>query len=193
MSNYVWHKVVCRKDVLDQYFIDSNPFGEGTALELPYISFNKLFGVKSLNEYSERYGVHIAYGHSFSWEAHPNGMYEVKFCTRWEYPIHAILRTLEVAHDTLWFAVEENHIYASKFYWSEGVKEDVLFIEDGFDEWLNDHTEFNDSLKDPDEGVWYYLPTAIGTWQNWESMDGFARYCDIAAVHVKLPPFLTEG
>ena len=53
MSNYVWHKVICRKEVLDQYFIGSDPFGDGRLMDHYYISFNKLFGVKSLNEYSE--------------------------------------------------------------------------------------------------------------------------------------------
>lgn len=187
MSNYVWHKVICRKQVLNQYFIDPDPFGDGTPLKQPYISFNRLFGVKSLNEYSEKYGVHISYSFSFSWEEQPDGLYEIKFCTRWEYPIRAILRALELAHDTIWFAVEENHIYASKFYWADGVKEDVLFIENGFDQWLDENDEFDNSPKDPDDGVWYYLPTATGTWQSWESTDGYARYLDVAAVHVECP------
>lgn len=189
MSNYVWHRVICRKEILDLYFIDTDPLGDGTPVEQPYISFNKLFGVKSLNEYSEKYGVHISYGYGCSWAIQPDGSCDIKFCTRWQYPIRAIIRALELSHDIVWFAVEENHIYASKFYWNNGVKEDVMFIEDGFDDWLNENMEFDDSLEDPDEGVWYYLPKATGTWQNWESADGFARYLDVAAVHVELPPF----
>ena len=135
MSNYVWHRVICRKEILDLYFIDTDPLGDGTPVEQPYISFNKLFGVKSLNEYSEKYGVHISYGYGCSWAIQPDGSCDIKFCTRWQYPIRAIIRALELSHDIVWFAVEENHIYASKFYWNNGVKEDVMFIEDGKPAW----------------------------------------------------------
>lgn len=184
MSNYVWHKVLCRKEVLERYFIDVDPLGDGTPVEQPYLSFNKLFGVKSLNEYSDNYGVHIYYGYGCSWEMKPDGFCEAKFCTRWEYPIRAIIRTIELSHDTVWLAVEENRIYVSKFYWSDGVKEDVLNIEDGFDEWLDKNMEYDDSLEDPDDGVWHYLPTANGNWRNWPSSDNFSRYLDVAAVNV---------
>jgi hypothetical protein len=189
MSNYVWHKVVCQKEILEKYFIDTDPFGDGTLVEPPYVSFNQLFGVRSLNEYSDKYGVYISYGYSFSWNLQSDGLCEIKFCTRWEYPIRAIIRTLELSHNTVWFAVEENHVYVSKFYWSDGIKEDVILLGEEFDRWLDVNMAFDDSLEDPDDGVWYYLPTSTGTWQNWESNDGFARYLDVAAVHVELPLF----
>ena len=193
MSNYVWHKVVCRKTILDRYFIDTDPQGDGIPRERPSISFNQLFGAKSLDEYSDKYGVHISYGYNYSWNLLDDGLCEIKFCTRWEYPIRAITRTLELSHDAVWFAVEENRIYVSKFYWEDGVKEDVFYIEEGFYEWLDHNMEFDDSLEDPDDGVWHYLPTASGTWINWESTDGFNRYLDVPAAHVQLPPFLTNG
>ena len=189
MSNYVWHRVICRKDMVERYFIDTDPFGDGRPLERPYLSFNRLFGVKDLGEYSEKYGVHISYGYSFSWEELPDGLCEVKFVTRWEYPIRAIVRLLELSHDSVWFAVEENHIYISKFYWSNGVKEDVMYIAEEYDEWLGEHEDLFESLVDPDEEVWHFLPTATGTWLNWESADGFSRYLDVSAVDVELPPF----
>ena len=179
--------MICQKAFLEQYFIDHDPLGDGIPMEHPYITFNKLFGVHSLNEYSEKYGVHIYYGYGFSWDELPNGQYEIKFCTRWEYPIRAIIRALNLDHGVEWFAVEENHIYVSKFYWSNGVKEDILFIEDDFYHWLDENIEFDDSLKDPDEGVWYFLQCAAGTWQHWESNDDFSRYLDTAAVDVELP------
>ena len=193
MANYVWHRVVCRKEVLDRYFMDPDPFRDGAPVEQPCISFNKLFGVESLEEYSERYGVYVAYGYGCSWSARSDGRCEIKFRTRWEYPIRAILRALELSHDTVWYAVEENFISVSKFCWSDGVKEDVLFIEDGFSDWLRANEDFDASLEDWDDGVWYYLPTATGTWRRWESADGFARYLDVAAVHVELPPFFKRG
>ena len=182
MSNYVWNKVVCRKDILDQYFIDHDPFGNGSPVNSPYVSFNRLFSVKSLDAYSEKYGVRISYGEGFSWDERPDGLYEVKFCTRWEYPIRAIVRTLELAHDTLWYAFEENRIYVSCFYWADCVKEKILFIEDEFWQWHFDNLDYDDSIEEPDDGVWHFLPTATGTWQNWESRDGFSRYLDKAAI-----------
>ena len=189
MSNYVWHKVICRKEILDQYFIDQDPFGDGTKLQEPYITFNKLFGVHSLNEYSEKYGVHIYYGFGVSWEIQPSGLCTIKFCTRWEYPIKAIVQAITLENDIVWFAVEENCIYVSKFYWSEleGVQEDVLFIEDGYDKWLDVNWNFEDSLQDPDYGVWYYLQTVSNDWRTWKSDDGFSRYQDVAAVDVRIP------
>ena len=186
MSNYVWNKVVCSKETLEKYFIDYDPFGDGSPREEPYISFNQLFSVRSLNEHSEKYGVHISYGYSFSWMQQGDGTYEIKFCTRWEYPIRAILRAIELAHDTVWYAVEENHIYVSRFYWDNGVKEDILRIEEAFDDWEEDKENFIDSLKDPDDSVWYFLPTLKEPWQDWPSTDNFRRYLDTPVVHVPL-------
>ena len=33
------------------------------------------------------------------------------------------MKAIEIAHDTEWYAVEENYIYVSHFYWDDGVKE----------------------------------------------------------------------
>ena len=192
MANYVWQKVICRKQVLEQYFLDPDPFGDGTELKHPYISFNKLFGVESIDACSEKYDCSISYGFSFSWEERPDGLWEIKFCTRWEYPIRAILRALGLAQDTVWFAVEENHTYVSKFYWQNGVREDVLYLGDAFFRWYYDHLDFIDTLGDPDDEAWYYLPIAPGTWRNWESTDGFQRYLNVPVINVKLPPFFGE-
>ena len=46
MANYVWHRVICNKATLDEYFIDYEPIEEGKLLNKPYITFNKMFGVK---------------------------------------------------------------------------------------------------------------------------------------------------
>ena len=43
MANYICNRVICRKEILDDYFIDYDPFGDNTPLDHPYISFNKLF------------------------------------------------------------------------------------------------------------------------------------------------------
>ena len=47
--------------------------------------------------------------------------------------------------------------------------------------------EYVDSLKDPDDGVWHFLPYSTEKWRNWESTDGFARYFDIDAMDVDYP------
>ena len=192
MANYVVNRVICRKETLDRYFLDCDPFGDGKAIPRPYITFNRLFDAKSLDEYSEKYGVTIAYNWSFLWNELSNGLYEIKFCTRWEYPIRAILRTLEVSHVTVWFACEENHIYVSKFYWSGGVKEDVLHIENDYYEWEEKNPLLFDTLEDGDDDVWYFLQGYKGTWKNWESHDGFKRYLDTSAINVKRPAFFEK-
>ena len=65
MANYVVNKIVCTEEILNEYFIDYYPIEQNEKLEEPYISFNKLFGVKSLNEYAQKYGEYIYYGWSF--------------------------------------------------------------------------------------------------------------------------------
>lgn len=65
MSNYVVNKIVCTEKILNEYFIDYYPIDENEKLDEPYISFNKLFGVKSLNKYDEKYGESIYYGWGF--------------------------------------------------------------------------------------------------------------------------------
>lgn len=115
MANYVSNKVVCSKDFLDTYLFDFFPCGPDNPMSEPYISFNKLFGLRSLSEYQEKIGVHIYYGFDFSWAKRDDGRYEVKFCTRWEYPIQAILKALELSHEVEWFAVEESCVFVSKF------------------------------------------------------------------------------
>lgn len=68
MANYVANKIICTEEILNEYFIDYYPLDENEKLEEPYISFNKLFGVKSLNEYIEKYEVCIYYNIIVKWE-----------------------------------------------------------------------------------------------------------------------------
>ena len=189
MSNYVWNKVVCSGQTLEKYFLDSDPFGDGKKIEHPYITFNKLFDVKSLDEYEKNIGRTISYSWGTSYKKTENGNYEIKFAIRWDYPIKAIVRAIELDNKLAWYSVEENHLYVSKFYWSdEKIKEDVLYIEDEYHEWSMNNNEFEDMIlerDDGDDGVWYFLPNAVGQWRTWESIDGFKRYYDIAANNVK--------
>ena len=185
MANFVWNKVICDKEFLDEYFVDYYPLGQGRKLEEPYISFNKLFGVKSLDEYEE-IGEHIYYGFDFDYTEISAGKIEVKFCTKTMYPIEAIKKAIEISHQIEWYAVEENFIYVSRFSWQDGVKEDVTDIAIGYDQWLEDNMEFDISLEAYDCGLWNYLKTVKKRGQRWESDDGFNRY-KVAAVYVKPP------
>ncbi|MBQ4283168.1 MAG: hypothetical protein IJB96_04490 [Lachnospira sp.] len=186
MSNYVWNKVICDKDILEKYFIDYNPFGDGNLLDKPYITFNKLFDIKTLDEYATKLGVHIYYGDGFSYKRLENNKYEILFCTKWKYPIAAIKKALTLSHNIEWYAVEENCIYVSKFYWNNGIKENVMVIDDGYEKWLDNNIDFSDNLEDYDHDIWYYLQTSDKMWVNWESNDDFKRYED-SVVKISFP------
>ncbi len=190
MANYVNNRVVCTKEVLNTYFIDYSPISPDKVLEEPYISFNKLFGIQSLGEpeYREQYGEHIYYGNGFSWKKQDNGLYEIKFTTRWQYPIQAILRAVELSHDTVWYAVEENDIYVSKFHWHDGVQEDVVLIdEDSYWTWREGREDFDDTLDDDDDMIWYYLEAIMPKWRAWKCEDLLERYRDKAMRDIDLP------
>lgn len=115
MANYVVNKIVCTEEILNEYFIDYYPIDE--KLEEPYITFNKLLGEKSLNKYNEKYGESIYYGFGVSYEKNIEGLMEIKFLTKWLYPICAIVKAVEMFKEKLiWYACEENKIYLSKFF-----------------------------------------------------------------------------
>ena len=187
MSNYVWNRVICRKEEMDRWLADPDPFGDGKQDSLPAFSFNRLADVKSVKEYEEKAGVPVWYEKGAVCRDCGGGRVELKFCTLWQYPIQAIGRFLELAPDTLWYAVEENHIYVSRFCREESLKEDVLLIEDAFPRWEEENKELPDSLPEADDAVWYFLPEAPGTWRRWESEDDFERYRGAAAVYVEVP------
>lgn len=55
MTNYVFHKILCSKNFLDNYLLDYYPLGKDKKIYPPYISFNKLVGVFDLGEYLEHF------------------------------------------------------------------------------------------------------------------------------------------
>ena len=87
-----------------------------------------------------------------------------------------------------WYAVEENNIYVSKFYWDDGVKESVAVIHDPYYDWLGDNMSYGDELEDCDSDVWFFLENANVQWQAWDDSDGFKRY-EQPAHDVKCPFF----
>lgn len=187
MSNYVFQKVICEKETFEKWFLDDDPFGDQKPLPRPYISFNKLFDAASIGNDGKKLDVSVYNGFGFSWEQREDGLYEFKFTTRWQYPIRAIIKALTLSHEIVWYAVEENHEYLSKFYWRDGVKEDVFLLRDAYFAWSEEHASFCDSLEDCDDPAWYYLLVASGQWQNWESTDQFSRYVDVPAHEVSCP------
>ena len=59
MANFVSNRVICKRSFYEKYFYDTNPFGMEKSNEYvkekSYITFNKLYKVKSLNEYIKKY------------------------------------------------------------------------------------------------------------------------------------------
>ena len=110
MSNYVANKIICKKKFYEKFFLDLNAFGD---VELddyikttPYITFNKLYNVKSINEYRDKYGTYIYYGFGHSVKELNNDLVEIKFQTSKYYPICAIKKAIELDNSIVWYAVE---------------------------------------------------------------------------------------
>lgn len=83
------------------------------------------------------------------------------FRTRWFYPINAIKKAIELDHSIIWYAVEENIIYISKFVWeNNNVIEKTLNMETKyFIEWFDKNIyeeNIYDDIDAADDSVWYY-------------------------------------
>lgn len=188
MANYVYNRVICTKDFFEKYFLDDNPFGESPDQKIAwpkdYITFNKLFQCHSIEEYRTLTNcTTIDYGSGTSFHEIGTGRYEVLFDTRWYYPIKAIVKACELARGNLvWYAIEENEIYFSKFFWQDNqVMEETIFIEND-----EDFEDFRDDLWDdlselpefvyPDFWIWGYQPETKTGWTIWPSDDLSKRY-----------------
>lgn len=172
MSNYVWSKIICSQEVFDKIVMYS-PTNPSHSI----ISFYKILGI-DYDDYEARNILVVKKA---------DDTYELKYCQRWRYPITCITRLIEIFHDVVWYLVEENHIYVSKFYWDNGVKEDVMDIEYQYYDWLDENPIFGDALDFSDDDVWYFLKTLKENWINWESTDNFARYLDVRADSAEHP------
>lgn len=178
MANYVWNKVICKKSFFDKYFLDPYTTGEENnenCINHKYISFNKLFGVKDLNEYSKKYGAYIYYGTFYTLEELDNNLVEIKFETRWYYPICAIVKAIEIDHDIVWYCIQEQNIYISKFIWKENkVIEKTLDLQtDEFDNWYENYGE--DLRDDTDHEAWHY-ETEDMNWKEEDSNNLIEKY-----------------
>ena len=185
MSNYVANKIICKKEFYKKYLLDLNPFGDeipdGYVKTHPYITFNKLYNVESLNEYGEKYGTYVYYGFGHSVRELDKDNVEILFQTRWLYPIYAIVKAIELDHNIVRYAVEENIIYISRFEWNKNkVVEKVLDLgNDKFDEWydkniMNDN--IYDNLEPCDDTTWYFNNYNEKDWKLWDTDDLIKRY-----------------
>lgn len=179
MANYVLNKIICTKEILRKYFVDNHPIDDKDLLKEPYISFNKLFGVKSLNKYNERYGESIYYGFGFSYEKNKEGLIEIKFLTKYLYPICAIVKAVEMFKEELtWYSCEENKIYLSNFFWYKNrIKENTLYLEKTeYEEWVNNNEDYIEKIEYPDDEIWHYRFENRTDWEIWECDNLIKRY-----------------
>ena len=181
MSNYVYNRVTCSKNFFKKYFYDTNPFGDkeidNYVKEHPYITFNKLFGLNSLNEYMEKYGTYIYYGYGHIYKDIGNDVIEVKFKTRWYYPIYAIIKSIELEHDIIWYACEECVAHISKFSWKDNkVIEEVAVPDDIFYDWYYENEDKYEELDDADDLLWYYNLEKRLNWKICEDNDLIKKY-----------------
>ena len=154
MANYVHNKIICTKEVLNKYFIDYYPFNDEDKLNKPYITFNNIFNVKSINEYSPN----IYYGYGFTYDKIEDDKYEIKFFTRWLYPIEAILKVISLCkNDITWYACEGNMNIVSKFYYkNKKVYEDVLDLSNtDFEDWYKNNIESGKAL--PSMSAFFFI------------------------------------
>ncbi len=179
MANYIVNKIVCTEEILNEYFLDYYPIDENESLREPYISFNKLFGVKSLNEYKEKYGTYIYYGNGFTYEKNKENLIEIKFTTRYLYPIQAIVKAIEMFKDKItWYVCEENKIYLSKFLWNgEMVQESTLYLENGeYYNWRMENEDYIEAIEYPDDDIWHYDYENEKEWKVWNYSYLISRY-----------------
>ncbi|HFI0448994.1 TPA: hypothetical protein ACGOY6_001211 [Streptococcus suis] len=175
MANYVYQQVVCSQEFFETYFLDYYPIDENR-IEPPYISFNKLVNVKDIGVYRERFGEYIYYGYSFTYKRRSDGLMVLTFATKRDYPIAAIRAAIQLDHSLEWYAIEENCIYVSRFYWHRGVQEAVCLLYDDFGKWVWDRYEFEESLADSDHIVWYFLLENDVSWLGWSPNLGLPKF-----------------
>ena len=177
MSYYVYNRVFCSNDFKNNYLIDPNPFGDSHPVGEEYITFNRICGADSLNDYHERFGEYIYYGFCYSIREQDDGLNEVKFATSYCYPAAAIKKAIELDHSVVWYAVGEELSYASKFMWSNGRVEEYTYDLETqeFYDW-QDASSLWEALEDCDCEVWYYIDGRNAHWNLWTAEDIIARY-----------------
>lgn len=181
MANYVANMVICSKVSYEKYFLDTNPFGDenvsGYIKQHPYITFNKLYGVNKLNEYGDKYGVYIDYGYGHTIKDIGDNLVVIKFQTRWDYPIYAIKKAIELDHNVVWYVCEEGTSILSKFLWKDNVvAEEEAVLDDDFYDWYENNEDKCEELEDADDLLWYYDYEGQLNWKKCENDDLIIKY-----------------
>lgn len=68
----------------------------------------------------------------------------------------------------------------------DGVRDGSIIIHSS-SEWRQAHMDFEESLEDCDDSLWYYLQSVEKCWKTWESTDSFKQYRDKTAYDVHPP------
>lgn len=176
MVNFVFQQVICSREFPEKFFIDYYPIHKDNPLDRPYNSFNKIVGTTSLNGYKEKFGEYIYYDYGFSYKNLADGRVFLKFATKWDYPIEAIHHALTLDHSIEWYAVEENDLYVSSFYWEQSAQERIVLLGDGFYVWSENQQLIEKSLSDEDHLLWYFLKDHQVPWISWTDDLNLPRY-----------------
>lgn len=126
------------------------------------------------NDYERQFGAQIYYGAGFEYNRLKDDIYEVKFITMRYYPIMAITELLKLCQNkVVWYAFEESSDYISKFYWSEEIKEEILYINNS-----KDFEEFLDLTEECDSEfwIWNYKPENKDEWKISSSNNLIEKY-----------------
>ena len=187
MSNFVWHRVICRRNVIDAFFLDSSSScsSDGGSDDLPVISFKRVYDYyhvdpeTDLNSGRDSY---VATDQGISVHSVSEEMCELMFISRNFYPIFVIFKTLEMFHDTVWYAVEENAVYVSKFIWeNDQFMEYVFHIEEKYGKWLERNFDYAMSIQNPDSDIWHFMKNSHINWNLWNNRDPVEQYSNFMA------------
>lgn len=152
MANYVYNKVICSKKFFNEYFYNE---------ELDMILFP--------NE-----GNYIYQGFGHTCKEISENLLEVKFASKWDYPIKLIVDFINIDHSIKWYAIEENYVYLSKFEYDEKqnkVKESIVILDSNFDNFLGKllDADLKVELEDADHLFWYCKLKHFNNWIEWET------------------------
>ena len=169
-ADTIYNRVICTGAFFQKWLLDDTAEDEETSS----ISFQKLL---SRNDELEAYN---DVPRNYSINSLENGFVELKFTTRWFYPIQAICSALETEHDLTWYAAGDNYDYVSKFVWNnKAVEEYVLFLKrSAFEIWVKERMDWIKKQRyEPFESlVWLYRPEEVQKWKGPVPGDLFVRY-----------------
>jgi hypothetical protein len=183
MANYIWNKLLLKRTAFNETGIGSSSISE------PFINSFRCFfescldGSKDLCDFGRDGG--IAYDQDISCVPLNNEFYEIMFATRTFYPVFAIVKTIEQFHYSVWYAVEENAVYVSKFCLEDcQLREYAAYIEEDHGIWLEQNFDYAANVAEPDCDVWHYMNERKLEWKRWDNRDIFKKYATYTAADV---------